>query len=152
MGDIIIRYVRLPASIRAYTLTDDNDDYNVYVNSALNSIQRQRAIDHEIRHIKGDHFFRDSDVATDEKEASMGQNRAVAGLYGGNNSVKVTPVEIKPKPRKDFKNLRTDRGLTQYQAAKLAGIRPSVYAQYEQGLFPCPPQEEAKILEALQKK
>ena len=58
MGDIIIRYVRLPASIRAYTLTDNNDDYNVYVNSALNSIERQKAIDHEIRHINGEHFYR----------------------------------------------------------------------------------------------
>ena len=148
MGDIFIRYVRLPASIRAYTLTDHNDDYNIYVNSALNSIQRERAIEHEIRHIKGDHFYRNSDVATDEKEAEKGLFSPVKAT----KSVKVTPVEIKPNPRKDFKNLRVAQGLTQYQIAKLTGLRPSMYAQYEQGIRPCPPQEEQRILAVLQKK
>ena len=52
MGEIIIRYVCLPPSIKAYTLTDSNDDYNIYVNSALNSIRQQQAVDHELRHIR----------------------------------------------------------------------------------------------------
>ncbi len=146
MGDIIIRLVALPVSIRAYTLTDPNDDYNVYVNSALNSIEQKRAIDHEIRHIKGDHFYRRSSVVADEKEAEM----AVLPQMDGSESVKVRPVEVKPSPRNDIKKKRLAKGLTQYQAARLAGIRPSVYAQYEQGLKHCPQEEENRIFKALQ--
>ena len=144
MGDIIIRYVRLPASIRAYTLTDNNDDYNVYVNSALNSIERQKAIDHEIRHINGEHFFRATSVTTDEKEAENSFSKAVKAP-----AVKVKPVEIKPNPRKDFKAKRTAKGLTQHQLAMLAGVRRSVYAQYELGTRQCTKEDEEKILTAL---
>lgn len=67
MGEIIIRYVGLPPSIKAYTLTDSNDDYNIYVNSALSSIRQQQAVDHELRHIKADHFYSDSPVLQNEQ-------------------------------------------------------------------------------------
>ena len=42
MGDIIIRYISMPASIRAYTLTDHNDDYNVYVNDEQGAEMKRR--------------------------------------------------------------------------------------------------------------
>ena len=143
MGDIIIRYVKLPASIKAYTLTDDNDDYNVYVNSALNSIEQKKALQHELRHIEGDHFFRGSTVASDEKEAESADFRRCG------TSVKVRAVEIKPTARKDLRRMRLALGLTQYQAAKLAGIRPSLYAEYEQGSRECNGDDERKIISAL---
>ena len=146
MGDIIIRYVRLPASIKAFTLTDNNDDYNVYVNDALNCIQQQRAIDHELKHIKGDHFFRQTSVTTDEKEA---ESAVFASIDKAVTSVKVKPVEIIPNPREDFKNLRHKLGLTQYQTAKLANLRPSLYAQYELGIKQCSDEDEERILAVL---
>jgi DNA-binding transcriptional regulator YiaG len=135
----------MPASIRAYTLTDHNDDYNVYVNDALNSIEQQKAINHELKHIKGEHFFRISSVATDEAEA--GENTAT-----GRTPVKVKPVEKKRQPRDDFKKLRLSAGLSQYQLARLAGIRPSAYAEYELGIRPCPKEDERQILSVLNKK
>lgn len=70
MGDIFIRYTTgMPASIKAYTLTDSDGNYNVYVNTALNSIRQQEAIEHEMRHIEGGHFFRGTSVKKDEQEA-----------------------------------------------------------------------------------
>ena len=146
MGDIFIRYIKMPASIRAYTLTDDNDDYNIYVNDALNSIQRQKAIDHELRHINGQHFYRATSVATDEKEAESAVFRHSKPAV---ETVKVKPVEIKPTPRQDLKAKRTAKGLTQHQLALLAGIRPSLYAQYEQGIRQCSEQDEEKIMTVL---
>ncbi len=69
MGDIFIRYAEgMPASIKAYTLTDCDGNYNVYVNTALNSIRQHEAIKHEILHINGGHFFRCSSVEKDEQE------------------------------------------------------------------------------------
>ena len=145
MGDIIIRYISMPASIRAYTLTDHNDDYNVYVNDALNSIEQQKAINHELRHIKGDHFYRVSSVATDENEADE-------KTFINTPSVKVKPVEKKRKPRDYLKKLRLSANLSQYQLARLAGIRPSTYAEYELGIRPCSECDEQKILSVLIKK
>ena len=143
MGDIIIRYIPMPATIKAYTLTDDNDDFNVYVNSTLNSIQQKKAVEHELRHIKADHFYRDTSVCQDEKEAEKPFFRATG------EKVKVRAVEIKPNPRKDIKKLRQNKGLTQYQTAKLAGISPSLYAQYEQGTMQCSESDEEKIMKVL---
>ncbi len=145
MGDIIIRYISMPASIRAYTLTDHNDDYNVYVNDALNSIEQQKAINHELRHIKGDHFYRISSVTADETEAD-------GNTVSKSAPVKVKPIEKKRKPRDDFKKLRLSANLSQYQLARLAGIRPSTYAEYELGIRPCSEYDEQKILSVLIKK
>lgn len=144
MGEIIIRYVGLPPAIKAYTLTDANDDYNIYVNSALNSIEQQKAVDHEVQHINAGHFYRTSSVALDEAEAEQ-------------PAVKVTP---KPLPKTNnpgrpvhpvFYHLRQKSGLAAFQVAKLAGIRPSTYTQYEYCLRPCPPEDEQAIMNVLGK-
>lgn len=70
MGNIMIRIVDLPTSVKAYTLTDSNDDYNIYVNSYLNSIEQKKAVEHEKQHILANHFYRESRAQTDEKEIS----------------------------------------------------------------------------------
>lgn len=66
---LLKKYITL--AINAYTLTDANDDYNIYVNSALNSIEQQKAVDHEVQHINAGHFYRTSSVALDEAEAEQ---------------------------------------------------------------------------------
>ena len=132
MGDIIIRLVNLPAAIRAYTLTDYNDDYNIYVNNALNSIEQQKAVDHELKHIKEDHFYRDTPVSQDEQEAES-------------KPVKVTPVQVKPVAP-DFRQLRLSTGLSAYQVSKFVGISTGRYVRIEHGLT-TPLPDELKAIE-----
>ena len=157
MGDIFIRYVKLPASVKAFTMTDGNDDYNVYVNSELNSIEQKKAIDHEIRHINGDHFYRETTVYTDENDAEEnndrfdGDDEPVVPYITRFTQLKEPPIQLNRVPRTDFKNLRSAKGLTRYQTAKLAGIRPSLYTEYELGFRLCTKDDEEKILEVLQK-
>ncbi len=55
-GGIIVRYKGLLSSIKAYILTDVNDDYNIYVNSARNFVEWQKVVDHELNHINENHF------------------------------------------------------------------------------------------------
>ena len=69
MDDIILRYVPMPVTVPAVTSTDENGDYNVYINCNLGFIAQERAKKHELEHIHNNHFYRSSPVAQDEAEA-----------------------------------------------------------------------------------
>ena len=56
MDDIFTKLVDLPTSIRAYTVRDKNDDFNIYINARLSSEQRMEAYEHEMRHIRRGDF------------------------------------------------------------------------------------------------
>ena len=59
----------MPVIVPAVTSTDENGDYNVYINSNLSFIAQERAKKHELEHINRNHFYRNSSVAQDEAEA-----------------------------------------------------------------------------------
>lgn len=68
MGDIILRYIPLPLSVPAYTATDSNDDYNVYINSLLSYSAQEKAKNHELEHIHRNHFHTNKPVRQCEQE------------------------------------------------------------------------------------
>lgn len=47
----ITRLVKLPSTVRAFTLTDEDGNYNVYINRDLTRGGAMRAYLHEIEHI-----------------------------------------------------------------------------------------------------
>ena len=49
---MIIRIVDLPAGVPAFTLPDIDGWYNVYINAKLDTASRQRALEHEMEHIR----------------------------------------------------------------------------------------------------
>lgn len=128
MGDIFIRYVNMSLSVPAVTQIDSNGDYNVYINARLGYARQQQAKEHELRHITGDHFYRNSPVTLDEAEAEL------------------KPILNQPqsniKPVQQYTDLRKQKGFSAYQAAKLLGISTSRYVRIEQGL--CLPTSEEK--------
>ena len=129
MADIIYRLVDLPPKIKATVSTSPDGCYNVYINARLNSEQQQQAADHEMRHIDGDHLFRDSDVSQDEQEAEL------------------NPVSIQSQSNPpDFAQLREKTGYTAYQVSKFVGISTGRYVRIEQGLTQ-PTQEEKKAID-----
>ena len=69
MDEIIFWYVDLPIRVNAVTVVDENGDFNVYVNSNLSSDAQRRAYDHERRHIKKNHFYKNKSVLECEEEA-----------------------------------------------------------------------------------
>lgn len=69
-NNICIRYIPLPFHCGGFTIMDDECFYNMYINS-LSSLDRQRkTIEHELKHIKKDHFFLDIPTALKEKQAN----------------------------------------------------------------------------------
>ena len=53
---IFIREMKMPLSIRAFTVPDENGDFNIYVNSDLSDEAKEEALEHEKKHIENDDF------------------------------------------------------------------------------------------------
>ncbi len=69
MGNVFVRLVSLPEAVRAVTIPNDDSTFDVYVNSILPEELQNRALEHELQHIKQDHFYNEDPVWVNEKEA-----------------------------------------------------------------------------------
>ncbi len=53
---IFIREMKMPLTIRAFTLPDANGDFNIYLNESLSPEARKKALEHEKNHISRNDF------------------------------------------------------------------------------------------------
>ena len=72
MDMIIIRQIVLPVSIRGMTVMDSEGDYNVYLNSRISRARQLAALEHELEHIRRDHFHDSRPVHELEAEVAGG--------------------------------------------------------------------------------
>ena len=68
MKEIIIRLMPLPMHVRAFTMPDEQGDYNVYVNAMLSPEQQRRSLQHELGHIRRDDFYKRDKTARELEE------------------------------------------------------------------------------------
>ena len=68
-GFVFIRLVPLPSLCRAVTIPNTDATFDVYINSTLPEELQQKAMEHELNHIRLNHFYDDAPVAQNEKEA-----------------------------------------------------------------------------------
>ncbi len=68
-NDIFVRYVEFPDSVRAVTIPNDDCTFDIYINICLPDELQICALQHELQHIKKDHFYNDDPVWINEKEA-----------------------------------------------------------------------------------
>lgn len=59
---IFIREMKMPLTIRAFTLPDANGDYNIYINNSLSDEAKEKSLKHEKKHIENNDFS-SSDLA-----------------------------------------------------------------------------------------
>jgi Zn-dependent peptidase ImmA (M78 family) len=62
MKDVFIHVISLPVSVRGVTVTDENNDYNIYINANLSQDQQKKALEHELKHIERDDFESFEDI------------------------------------------------------------------------------------------
>lgn len=61
MENIIVRMSEsLPLSIHGMVICDENGDYNIYLNSKLSAEEQRKAYEHELEHIHGHDFQKQS--------------------------------------------------------------------------------------------
>lgn len=53
---IFIREVKMPLTIRGFTVPDANGDYNIYINDALSDEAKAETLKHEKLHIENNDF------------------------------------------------------------------------------------------------
>lgn len=69
MTDTYIRLVPLPASVQGVTLPNDDGSFDIYINTRLSPARRQETLEHELRHIRGEHFYLDMPLDRMERQA-----------------------------------------------------------------------------------
>ena len=69
MDKKIVRFVNLPTKVRAYTIRDEECDFNIYINARISNDQQLAAYDHEIKHIKNGDFNKEMPVGLIEIHA-----------------------------------------------------------------------------------
>ena len=69
MGENYVRIIDLPSTVRGVTVRDEDGNYNIYINSSLSEDARQKAIEHELKHVERGDFDSFSDIS--ELEADM---------------------------------------------------------------------------------
>lgn len=80
MDTIIIRLIDLPLTVRGFTVKDENDDYNIYINARLSDDVRAEAFRHEVDHIRRGHFYDYKSVVEKELENKIsGMKRKKSG-------------------------------------------------------------------------
>ena len=67
---IFVRLIRLPTeAVRAVTLPNDDGTFDIYINKRLPEELQQKALEHELKHIRKDHFYNEDPVWVNEEEA-----------------------------------------------------------------------------------
>ena len=69
MTDTYIRLVPLPVKVEGVTLPNDDGSFDVYINSRLSPAKQQETLEHELRHIRQEHFYLDLPVGRMERQA-----------------------------------------------------------------------------------
>ena len=73
MTDYTVRLVALPRSVEGVTVPNDDGSFDIYINSRLSEGRRQSVLEHELRHIRLEHFYLDMPVELMERQAD-GEN------------------------------------------------------------------------------
>ena len=64
---IFIREMKMPLTIRAFTVPDANGDYNIYINNDLSEEAKEKSLKHEKMHIENNDFSSSELARTIEK-------------------------------------------------------------------------------------
>ena len=72
--DCIVRCIDMPCSIGGYVTPNDDDTFNIYINSNLPADKQKAALLHELRHISRSHYWQDGSILDFESDANKGGN------------------------------------------------------------------------------
>lgn len=69
MYDVFVRLLKLPNKVKGVTVTDSDGAYCVFVNSEISENEQKKALEHELKHIKLQHFYNNLPLIINESEA-----------------------------------------------------------------------------------
>ncbi len=69
MIDYYVRLVELPRTVDGVSVPNDDGSFDIYINSKLSPARREKALQHELMHLRREHFYVDMPIARIEKQA-----------------------------------------------------------------------------------
>ena len=72
MYDVFVRYAALPVCVRGVTLPIEDGRFDIYLNNRLCENAQRAALEHELQHIRENHFYDCDPVVINEKRAQTG--------------------------------------------------------------------------------
>ncbi|MBQ2960798.1 MAG: ImmA/IrrE family metallo-endopeptidase [Oscillospiraceae bacterium] len=69
MTDYYVRYVSLPKRVEGVTIPNDDGSFDIYINSRLSPARRRETLEHELRHIRAEHFYLEMPIERMERQA-----------------------------------------------------------------------------------
>ena len=69
MTETYVRLVPLPVKVEGVTLPNEDGSFDVYINSRLSPARQQETLEHELRHIRQEHFYLDLPIERMERQA-----------------------------------------------------------------------------------
>ena len=69
--DYFVRLLDLPPTVEGVTVPNDDGTFDIYINALLSPERQQEKLDHELEHIRKDHFYNDTKTIEEvESEAN----------------------------------------------------------------------------------
>lgn len=69
MTDYYLRLVELPRKVEGVSVLNDDGSFDIYINSLLPPRRRQEVLEHELAHIRREHFYLDMPLSLMERQA-----------------------------------------------------------------------------------
>lgn len=91
-----MRCIALPYTVNGVTLPNCDGSFTVYINSVHSSDKQRATLEHELSHIRRDHFYSGVEVRENELEASADRAEEMPDSFViFSRSRRPVPVEIK---------------------------------------------------------
>ncbi len=91
--DYFVRLADLPAKVEGVTIPNDDGTFDIYINALFFEEKQQEILEHELRHIRRDHFYNDIlPIQEIEREANGGPDEVQKLPDVFNHPVGVIPV------------------------------------------------------------
>lgn len=69
--DYFVKFVELPIRTEGCTIPNPDGSFEIYINSLLCDARKKEKLEHELEHIRADHFYQDcKDICSIESEAN----------------------------------------------------------------------------------
>lgn len=73
MIDYYVRFVPFPASVEGAVVPNDDGSFDIYINEALSAERREQTLQHELTHLRREHFYLDIPIERIERQADGGK-------------------------------------------------------------------------------
>ena len=135
--DYFVRYLPFPSRVGAVVIPNDDCSFDIYISSLLSEEAQAERLEHELKHIRSDHFYREIPVFTAEAEAKGLVVAVTAPPDKPPEEAHTSPSSPAPKKRRKkeplpMKHIPLYSSVAQFEAVmRKCGVIDQIYRDIE---------------------